>query len=287
MSNFTFFCPYNSEVISKFRNQKLIINTDCYEKIDDIIKETKNNFLICINIKTNKSLSLIPIQEKYKPVPIALHVKELGDFKDFIIKHDLLKDSNLKIFFPSENIENLVNLQILSSLGIYTGITFNNKDETNWEKVNELMNSYIYSHLLLSHAPIEPFIYLIENYHPEKYLFINTPFFENPEKYLYIDDDFNIALSQNDLKGKKYIASGYSKLKNITESQEYQNELKKWQQHFLNSTICSSCAAWRICQGCFHDICNTNKKSKEFFLELIEAVDFYYLRQEKAKKWES
>ena len=287
MSDLIFICPHDSKIISKFRNEKLIINTDSYEKILDVIDNTKNNFLICINIETNQSLSSIPIQEKYKPVPIALKVKELGEFKDIIIKHALLRDSNLKIFFPSDNNENLVNLQILSSLGIYTGVYFNNNDKTDWDKINDLMHSYIYSHLLLGHAPIEPFMYIIENYHPEKYIFFNAPYFENPKKYLFIDNDFNIAFSQKDLVEKKIIASGYSELKTVTENPIYKKEINNWRKHFLDGTICSSCAAWRICQGCFYELCNKNNNCKQFFLELIEAVDFYYSRNEKGKKWQS
>lgn len=288
MSDLTFICPYNIKIISKLRNQKLIINTDSYEKIPDIINDTsKNNILICINIKTNQTLSSILIQEKFKPIPIALQVNEIGDFKNIIINHNLLRDSNLKIFLTSENDENLVNVQILSTLGIYTGIFFNNKEKTDWEKVNELMNIYIYSLLLLAHAPIEPFTYLTENYHPEKYLFFNTPYFENPKKYLFIDDDFNIGLTQKDLKEKKFITSGYSKLHMITENLQYQQGINNWHHHFLENTNCSSCAAWRICQGCFNEVCDKNKACRQFFLELIDAVDFYYLRQEKAKKWQS
>lgn len=287
MNDLIFICSDNPKIISKLKNEKVIINIDNYEKILDVLEITKNNFLVCIKIETNQSLSSIPIQEKFKPVPIALQVKGLGEFKEIIIKHELLRDSNLKIFFPSDNNENLVSLQILSSLGIYTGLVFNNKDKTDWGKVSDLMNSYIYSHLLLNHAPIEPFIFLVDNYHPEKYLFFNTPYFENIKKYLFIDDDFNIAFSQKDLNQEKFITSGYTELQKITESPVYKKEINNWHKHFLENTICSSCAAWRICQGCFYESCSKNDDCKQFFLELIEAVDFYYSRNAKGKKWQS
>jgi hypothetical protein len=70
------------------------------------------------------------------------------------------KKENTIFFLDSTKKENYDAVQILSSLGIYSGIVIN--ENADWERLTDLMYYALYGRV--THAPIEPFQYVFDMY---------------------------------------------------------------------------------------------------------------------------
>ena len=198
-------------------------------------------------------------------------------------KLQMLRNMNIRIFLNSDNKLNFTSLHILASLGIDCGLSFS-ENKIDWEAMNDLMTYAIYAKV--NHASIEPFMYAVKNYNPERLTDFSTVYFENPQFYLHIDKDENIALTSSDLKKGKYIAKGVEALEQIYENPLYLDAEKAWQEFFLADSPCAYCQAWRVCNGKFAKSFETNPGCRQFFTDLMDASDFYRTAEEKKRKKE-
>jgi hypothetical protein len=70
-------------------------------------------------------------------------------------------------------------------------------------------------------------------------------------------------------------------LDEVKENPEYHNRLEAWRDFFLKSNGCAYCAGWRICLGKFAGKENRTSGCKKFFIELLEAADYYQDQRER------
>lgn len=286
MKDFTIVCPADINLISRLNDHQLVLSMNSLTNINEIYQaSTHQNSVQCLKVRINDSLTSLEINEELKSYPLALYVNQLGDFKKTLDMIPVLRTANLKIFLPAHIKENMKDIRILSSLNVYCGLFFESKGNINWDMINDLMSYSVYGQT--THSPIEPFTSVINHYVPHEFTYFNSCYFENPIQYLYINENEDIALSKTDLENKKFIAQGLASINHLKESSTYQEELNKWHTYFLENRKCSSCPAWRICQGNFLEQCQKNEECYQFFSDLLEAADFYYLQKNKSEKWQS
>jgi len=272
MNNLILVSSFERDLISKFKNRAFVIYTHHSDKIIEINQRVlENNGLYCIQLNADQSLSSLHLNEKWNSIPLFLNCTDLGNFKDFLRKKQVLSKLNVKVFFPSNPEENYINLKILSSLGINCGIVF--KDLVNWTMVSDLMTYFVYTRI--PHGQIEPFNFVVENYDPMKQLDFNSIYFNDPAKFLHMDKNENIALTYENLLKGEFLAHGAQAMEDIESNPDYVNALIKWQEFFLQESGCAYCPAWRVCLGKFAESMTTNPGCREFFSELMDATDHF------------
>ncbi|MDR0206326.1 MAG: hypothetical protein LBI45_03595 [Bacteroidales bacterium] len=171
----------------------------------------------------NKNITEIDFQEEWRDMNLVIYAEGLGKVRDLIALLPVIKRLNLKFFLDGAKKENYDAVQILSSLGVYSGIVINEKAD--WEKLTDLMYYALCGRI--PHAPIEPFQYVYDSYEKNVLVDYSTVFFNNSDRFFTVRDNFNE--------------------KDVTESQRKQQVFR--QKFFYQATPCSSCAGWRICMG--------------------------------------
>jgi len=96
--------------------------------------------------------------------PEVVYSHGLGRVRDLIPQIPELKKNRVLFFFDGAREKSYEEVQILSSLGIYSGIVIHEK--SNWEKLTDLLYYALCSRA--PHAPIEPFQYAFDTYQRNK-----------------------------------------------------------------------------------------------------------------------
>jgi len=279
-------CPFDENLIAKFHNKRIVVNTSVFEEIPHICQFVNNNqnHLHCIAIKQNNSLASTPFHESWRGIPIAIFADQMGSLKEILQKLQLIRDLNIRIFLNTDLKENFTNIHILASLGIDSGVFFG-ENNIDWEAMNDLMTYTVYSKV--NHASIEPFQFTVNNYNPARTTDFSAVYFNNPNSYLHIDANENIAITKEDLINGKYIAKGIESLtSDIFEDEKYKEALHIWQEFFLKNDGCAFCQAWRVCMGKFSYSIENNPGCTKFFVDLMEASDHFLAVQHKNRRKE-
>jgi radical SAM protein with 4Fe4S-binding SPASM domain len=262
----------NNNLLPRLKGKSIVMETDNFE----IITQIKNDVLInnnlygynlfCIIIHSTQDIASIEFKEEWENIPIVVYASELGKVRDLINKLPLIEKLNIKFFLHPETEQNYSGIQILSSLGIYSGIVIN--ENADWEKLEDLM----YYALLgrATHAPIEPFQYVYDLYVDNAMVDYGTVYFNNPSRFLYVDESGKIAFSKNDLQTQSFFLNDISELANLEKNVLYKQKIKTWQSFFYEPTQCASCAAWRICLGKFVSL--EEKQCQSFIEEWLDIL---------------
>ncbi|NTW32213.1 MAG: hypothetical protein HGB12_06260 [Bacteroidetes bacterium] len=278
-------CQFDENLLGRLHKKRLVVNTSADANIPHICQFVNNNQnnLHCIVIHQNNTLASTPFHENWRGIPIAVFADQMGSFKEIMQKMRLIRDLNIRIFLNTDFKENFTNIHILASLGIDCGVFFG-ENNLDWEALNDLMTYSVYSKA--HHATIEPFHFIINNYNPTRTTDFSSVYFNNPYTYLHIDSEENIAITKNDLIEGKYIASGINLIPDISENEKYKEALHSWQEFFLQENGCAFCQAWRVCMGKFSTSIKDNPGCSKFFVDMMEAADYFLSVQHKNKRKE-
>ncbi len=175
---------------------------------------SSGNQLHSIVLKTDKTLDLVPFTEEWESIPITLFASGLGNFRDIHQKFDLLQRLNVRPFFPSDKKDSIIALQTLSSTGFHCGVDFM-VDKPNWEALTDIMTYAIL--MTTSHADIEPFKYLTENYNPHDFNDWISVYFDDPKSFLHLDSRGRPALTYDDLANENFVAKDMSEIDSMVE----------------------------------------------------------------------
>jgi len=148
-------------LLTQLKNRRIIFETDNIEMIEairDIV--SVNNFLFCIKLNIKQNITSLSFREKWKNIPLVIYPDGLGIVKDLKRILPVLKKMNVKFFLNCAKKQNYKAVQILSSLGIYSGIVID--ENADWEKLTDLMYYALCGKV--PHAPIEPFQFVYEMY---------------------------------------------------------------------------------------------------------------------------
>lgn len=270
-----FVCEYDWPIEEKLKGRALIIKI---RNLDDILKIQKH---IDETTKVDAfvyrdeyaSLETIKVNPKWGDTPIILYINRLGQFRNVHHKIELLKRLNVIVIFSGCGYQECKDAQILSSLGIHSGIELNSEAELG-EPVLDLMTYTFYG--TMPHAEIEPFSTIEKYYDGESYVSPALAEFVNPERYIHIDKDMNLAFSCSELKTGEYLQIKYPYFKTEEIAEFAERASLKWQELFVDSHNCTFCPAFRICMGYFSQRDKRAKGvCKEVMTELLECIEFH------------
>lgn len=272
-------CEDNDELIRKFKLEAIVVRTkdpDAVGHFKRVIEE--ENKVHCIALFTEENLTSLDPREDWKDVPLHIHAPKMGHFLDFVRIRPLLGPLNVRVFLSSKSEETYTDLQLMASLGINCGLTFD-KAPINWSECSDLMDFVMYPKV--PRATVEPFHFIITDYQPKEFINFSGVYFNNPERYLHIDKDENVALTYEMLQNKEYLFTGIEFIEDYKNHKGYKTYFQAWKKKFQKITACSSCPAWRICGGFFEDRIATNPGCSAAFSELINAADLHYNNKSK------
>jgi len=256
-------------LLQQLKNKSIVAETDNIEMIEQINNAVQSdNNLFCIKLRINQDITSITFKEEWQGIPLVIYPDSLGLVRNLIGLLPVIKKLNVKFFLDGAMEQNYEAVQILSSLGIYSGIVIN--ENTDWEKLTDLMYYALCGKI--PHAPIEPFQYVFDMYQRNTLVDYDTVFFNNPAKFLYVGSDGQVALSKQNLEQKNFLLSKIKKINELEDNKNYQQYIKSWQKFFYEPTQCAACAGWRICLGKYSYL-KDKKLCQEFTFDLLNIIE--------------
>ena len=267
-------CPYEDSLWSRLKGKSVVIRIKEYGQIEDVIEYSKkyNFHLHCLWIQVHIPFSHFRVNDAWKDIPIALYVPELGEFALFMRNLALLRQMNIRVYFPSSKEANFSSIRILSSLGLETAILFD-QSIVNWEKLNDLMTYALLN--LTAHAPIAPFNYIASRYQPNQRNPWGAVYFDDASTYLHVDSSGRIALSEKDLSAGNFVLDRLDNIDTFVQSDKYADYLDDWRNEFLEEEGCAYCPAWRVCVGRFSNGMKSDQGCRTVFTDLLDTLEQY------------
>jgi len=260
----------DEQILSQISNYKLVIKLKDISRLDNIENYVKKNnnsiYAIVIEIELLETLNLSFL--KTTTLPLILNIKKISNTYDILDNIDILRKKNIKIFLSSDYKENILNLQILSSLGCYCGFRFNNLD-INWEALTDLMYYALIGRV--KHGTIEPFQYIASSYKNTELTDFDTVYFNNIYKFIHINSQQELFL--NDKMTEEYkINLNLNSLDAIGNEFNFKKIKNNWHTFFYELNDCCTCAGWRICIGKFANYSH-KERCKTLFSEMIDIIE--------------
>jgi len=200
-----------------------------------------------VRLVMEQKITAISFKEEWLDRSVVIYPSGLGKVRDLLPLLPIIKRLNIKFFLDSAVAQSYTDVQILSSLGVYSGIVINEK--TDWERLTDLMYYALCGRV--THAPIEPFQCVYDMYRRNTLV------------------DYGAVFGEG---------SDFFSTNNPKETQNLQTETsdKSWQRFFYEPTACAACAGWRICMGKYENL--KDKTGCQTFttelLNLIETLKF-------------
>ncbi len=271
--------PYKPSIIEALegRDAELIVHVNDISEIipaaDDIL--SSRNRLGSIVVRTDRTLDLFDLDEGWETIPVTLYSPGPGSFKELQQKFDLIHRLNVRPFFPADNKEAVVGLQTLSSTGLQCGVDFN-VESPSWEALTDLMTYAILR--TTSHANVEPFSYLIENYDPHDFNDWSSVYYDDSNDFLHLDSQGRAALTYSDLASGNFIAEDISGVDSMEVCPQLEEKKRAWRRYFLENLPCSTCEGWRACLGKFERLIDESGvcPAAPFFTEMLDILDQKY-----------
>jgi len=267
-------CIRDLSLVQTVHGRSLVVHCTDNDDIGLIVDSVREkNTLHALWVHSPLTLSDIKIPESWMDIPIMLECSDMGNFLAVREKLAILRSPAFTVYFPASVAESYTSVNILSSLGVRCGITFS-KGWIDWERLNDLLHYAVYSRA--KHASIEPFDTIVRLYEPFKTVRFDTAYHNSPETYLHLSKDGKVAFTSEDAVAGNFCDHSFDEIETIEESQQYQNKINEWQNHFLEFDECSCCQAWRLCMGKFSGSSAANPGCKSFFAELMNASEYFY-----------
>lgn len=264
---------YNWPIEEYLNGNALIVQIN---HLDDIfnIKRHYDNSVINGFIYVDKyaSLETVDIKPEWADTPIIMYLNRLGRFSEVHDKLELIKRLNVTIIFTGSEQSACTDAQIVASLGIHTGISFEPNSQLN-DSVLDLITYTFYSPM--PHADIEPFSTIERYYDGETYVSPNLAKFVNPNRYIHVDKFYHLAFSKEDLEQDNYFGDNLELILRDTDTklqEAIDNKEHEWQKLFIVNHPCTFCPAFRVCCGYFASY--KGERCQAVMTELLEAIEF-------------
>ena len=259
-----------NNISEKYKNlYKYIILTDTIKDINAVYSniDQYSDFVHSVILRSAAPVIFSGIKKEFGKIPLVVFSRELGSKKLFLKNTESYKIQNVKYYLSSALKENFFSVKMISSLGINTGIYFDEQIE--WDFMYELIEYSVKNGK--TNAELQPLSFIINNY-KNKEIDYNDVYFNDPLKYLYINKEDYIFLNyRNFIENKPFAAISNDSFQSVMDkiALHIENE-KKLLLADLNE--CSSCAAWKICLGKFSYINDKKNTCSKCFSLLIDNL---------------
>ena len=269
---------YTWPIEEYLKGHAILVHINRLEDIPNILKHLHETTKIHAFVYEDKyaSLEAIDINPEWGYTPIILYVNRLGQFRNIHEKLGIIRNMNVTIIFTGAEKQATTDAQVLSSLGIHTGISLSPESLLS-DHVLDLITYNFYG--TIPHGEIEPFSTLCRYYDGENYVSPKIANFINPLRYIYVDKELHLAFTEEDLNNGLYFAHGLEQLYEVSSHKEIARASVKWQEMFINAHPCTFCPAFRICMGYFQNQRELGR-CREVMSELLSAIEFEKNKQQ-------
>jgi hypothetical protein len=231
---------------------------------------TPNSPTLLPNLFITKNITEIAFKEEWLNSNLVVYAEGLGKVRDLIGLLPLIKRLNLKFFLDGAKKENYEAVQILSSLGIYTGIVINEKAD--WEKLTDLMYYALCGRVAL--APIEPFQYVYEMYRLNVLVDYGVVYANNAEKQKSRRAECRTQKAEGRTEIPLQFIGGVDGEAGQGASLEGSRDSggEDWQWFFYEPTECAACPGWRICLGKYETL-KDKSRCQQFTTEWLNMIE--------------
>lgn len=263
---------YNWPIEEYLKGNALIVYINHFDDIKNVRKHIDDTTIIngYVYIDRYASLETIDIKPELCDAPLFLYINRLGQFREVYHKLEMMKRMKVVIIFTGSENTACTDAQIVSSLGIHTGIALSSDSQLG-NNVLDLITYTFYG--TTPHAEIEPFSTIERYYDGESYVSPNLANFINPNRYIHVDKDQHIAFSRADLEQKKFIGDNLSVIRDAKLQDAIDEKEREWQKLFIDNHPCTFCPAFRVCSGYFASH-QKEGRCREVMTELLDAIEF-------------
>jgi len=155
MDKHTLIIQDNPELLNHLRKREIVVMKNNFHDLKHISRKVnERNFFHYFVLHEDRLMHDIPYHEEWHNLPMLIYMQQMGDFKELTQKIPLIKKLKLRFLFPAAFQESYLTVQVLSSVGIDSGLYFDG-DKVHWELLTDLMHYDIYGKA--NHAYIQPF----------------------------------------------------------------------------------------------------------------------------------
>jgi hypothetical protein len=264
-------CPDSETLLQSFTGLSVALRLNRCDRITAGVEQVRKsgNTLCCVILTSDRPLADLEFDDCHQDIPLAVMAPSLGRFRDLARHLDRLRHFNLRVYLPCGHPDNLASLRILSSVGIHGCADFRS-GRTDWDALADLATYAVLERT--PHAAIEPFAFMVANYHAAAYLDWGRVCFDDPRHFLHLNEAGRVALSQAELDEKRFVALSLNEIEAPDEFPPIRARLRSWRHFFTDHHPCSSCAGWKICLGKFSADLSPQAGCAEFFGEMIDLV---------------
>ena len=264
-------CPPEERLLDRLRRRAVVIRLDDPARMPALASRVqRDNHLHAFWLSWPEAVSALPA-DGWPSAPVVVYADTLGPVRDLVRVLPLLRRSGISVLLTSDHEENFVGASLLASLRVHAGIFFGRRP-ISWDRLGTLMHHAVYSRA--SHAPVEPFEYILSRYDPASYTSPGGAYFDDPRRFLHLDAEGRIALSPDDLRAGVFAAGSLEQLDDTPALPAYRERMRAWHQVFLGRETCAYCPSWRICLGAFKAERAEGRGCEDFFSELLDAADW-------------
>jgi len=221
-------------------------------------------------LETPTLLTNLRLNETWKAAPLALVPGGTGRYRDLRDVLPVLEELNPRIYLSTDVPQCHVGLQVLSSLGLGTALSFG-RDEPNWSTVSELMTFALLG--LAPHAPMEPFQFLADQEPTAPPSSFERIYLEDPTRYVHVHPDHRLARTGEDLTAGRFLTGELDDLDAF--EADWTEGLRDVDPRsaLFEKGECSYCPGWRVCMGAFVRRYGRREGCREFVDELLDVID--------------
>jgi len=202
--------------------------------------------------------------------PVVIETTRLGPVAEVLTRLDELRTARVNILVSPAIRENCVAVQILASLGVNAAIGLHS-GPVDWDACTDLAYYAFYSRT--RKAAIEPFTFMAKNYR-RKCVDIGEPFLDSPRRYLHLSPEGKVALTPAHLSRGGFLSETVGSISESTPTGEDVGDASHSLAHLLEFDGCSVCQGWRLCGGRFAGERAGEGRCREFFTQILEAIEF-------------
>lgn len=267
-------CDYTWPIEINLRGRAIVVRVFKLEDILSISRNIEEATKIEAFVYRNEyaSLETIDINPEWGKTPVILYINRLGQFRDVHDKVEMLRGLNVMVIFTGSGRNACKDAQILSSLGVHSGVEITPDSDLSEELVDLITYSF-YS--MMPHGDIEPFATMARYYDGESYVSPAIARFVNPDRYFHVNGDLHVAFSPEDLAEGRLIGEDFNSVADQALETAADGYAHRWQEMFVDSHSCTFCPAFRICMGYFYGHrAQEEGRCIPVMTELLEAIEF-------------
>ncbi|MBK8805533.1 MAG: hypothetical protein IPO21_02325 [Bacteroidales bacterium] len=266
-------CPIEHSSAHEIKDKTVVLKTSSLDNVSIAVEKFKNNnnIIHAVLFVPDKPLSEFNFDIALPNCKIVCFASKLGEYSILRKQFPYIHKNKILFFFEPNSEESFLSVKLLSTLNIAVGFKLNSKDIL-WQDLLDICFHTLYSKA--SHYIFEPINYLISDFKKEGTIHIESSYFDNFRRYLHLSDTtMQLALTQDDLKNKNFIADGFESLLLKETETVYEKKIAEWHAVFIENKPCATCVAWRLCNGSFLSYCDKGMSEPvAFFSEILEAI---------------